>query len=72
MKNFFYLLFIFTISVTLISCGGGSSNSDEIELEINSQANTDSSFQNNQLEPDKVIEEISTYENTKFDEAIFN
>ena len=72
MKNFFYLLFIFTISVTLISCGGGSSNSDEIELEINSQANKDSSFQNNQLEPDKVIEEISTYENTKFDEAIFN
>jgi hypothetical protein len=72
MKIFFYLLFIFTISVTLISCGGGSSNSDEIELEINSQANTDSSLQNNQLESDKDIEEISTYENTKFDEAIFN
>ena len=66
------MLFIFTISVTLISCGGGSSNSDEIELEINSQANTDSSLQNNQLESDKDIEEISTYENTKFDEAIFN
>ncbi len=72
MKIFFYLLFIFTISVTLISCGGESSNSDEIELEINSQANTDSSLQNNQLESDKDIEEISTYENTKFDEAIFN
>ena len=56
----------------LISCGGGSSNSNEMQVEINTQANTDSSSQNNQADTKKVIEEIPTFENAKFDEAIFN
>ena len=56
----------------LISCGGGSSNSNEVQVEINTQANTDSSSQNNQADTNKVIEEIPTFENSKFDEAIYN
>ena len=67
----------------LISCGGGSSNSNEVETEINTQANTDLSSQNTQANTDpssqntqtdteKVIEEIPTFENAKFDQAIFN
>ena len=67
----------------LISCGGGSSNSNEVETEINTQANTDSSSQNTQANTDsssqntqedtkRVIEEIPTFENAKFDQAIFN
>ena len=67
----------------LISCGGGSSNSNEVETEINAQANTDSSSQNiqantdsssqnTQTDTEKVIEEIPTFENAKFDQAIFN
>ena len=56
----------------LISCGGGSSNSNKVQVEINTQANTDSSSQNNQADTKKVIEEIPTFENAKFDEAIFN
>ena len=56
----------------LISCGGGSSNSNEVQIEINKQASTDSSSQNTQSDTKKVIEEISTFENSKFDEAIYN
>ena len=56
----------------LISCGGGSSNSNEVETAINTQANTDSSSQNTQTDTEKVIEEIPTFENAKFDQAIFN
>ena len=62
----------------LISCGGGSSNSNEVETEINTQASTDSSSQNTQADTNtqadskKVIEEIPTFDNAKFDEAIFN
>ena len=56
----------------IISCGGGSSNSNEVQVEINTQVNTDSTTQNNQLDTKKVIEEIPTFENAKFDEAIFN
>ena len=64
----------------LISCGGGSSNSNEVQIEINKQASTDSSSQNTQSDTSqntlsdtkKVIEEIPTFENSKFDEAIYN
>ena len=62
----------------LISCGGGSSSSNEVQAEINSQVSTDSSSQNIQADTNiqedtkKVIEEISTFENAKFDKAIFN
>ena len=56
----------------LISCGGGSSNSNEVQAEINTQANTDSSSQNTQADTNKIIEELPTFENAKFDEAIFN
>ena len=63
----------------LISCGGGSSNSNEVQIEINKQASTDSSSQNTQSDTKKVIEEIPTvieeiptFENSKFDEAIYN
>ena len=56
----------------LISCGGGSSNSNEVQIEIYKQASTDSSSQNTQSDTKKVIEEIPTFENSKFDEAIYN
>ena len=68
----------------IISCGGGSSNSNELLVEINTQSSTDSSSQNTQADTNtqqdtntqedtnKVIEEIPTFENAKFDEAIFN
>ena len=56
----------------LISCGGGSSNSNEVQIEINKQAGIDSSSQNTQSDTNKVIEEIPTFENSKFDEAIYN
>ena len=56
----------------LISCGGGSSNSNEVQVEINTQANTDSSSQNTHADTKKVIEEIPTFESAKFDQAIFN
>tara|TARA_B100001287_G_scaffold197475_1_gene167085 strand:- start:390 stop:599 length:210 start_codon:yes stop_codon:yes gene_type:complete len=67
-------------SFILISCGGGTSNSNELGVEINKQVNTDLSSQNTQKDTsqsyqpniEKVIEEISTFENVKFDEAIFN
>ena len=72
MKLFVISLFLATLSSMLISCGGGSSNSNKVQVEINTQANTDSSSQNNQADTKKVIEEIPTFENAKFDEAIFN
>jgi len=71
-KLFLNCLFLATLSSMLISCGGGSSNSNEVQVEINTQANTDSSSQNNQADTNKVIEEIPTFENAKFDEAIYN
>ena len=72
MKLFVNYLFLATLSSMLISCGGGSSNSNKVQVEINTQANTDSSSQNNQADTKKVIEEIPTFENAKFDEAIYN
>ena len=83
MKFFLNYLFFASLSSVLISCGGGSSNSNEVQVEINTQANIDSSSQNTQANTDsssqntladteKVIEEIPTFENAKFDEAIFN
>ena len=72
MKLFLNCLFLATLSSMVISCGGGSSNSNEVQVEINTQVNTDSSSQNNQADTKKVIEEIPTFENAKFDEAIFN
>ncbi len=72
MKLFVNYLFFASLSSVLISCGGGSSNSSEVQVEINTQANTDSSSQNTQTDTEKIIEEIPTFENAKFDEAIFN
>ena len=72
MKLFVNYLFLATLSSMLISCGGGSSNSNEVQIEINTQASTDSSSQNTQSDTNKVIEEIPTFENSKFDEAIYN
>ena len=83
MKFFLNCLFFASLSTMIISCGGGSSNSNEVETEINAQANTDSSSQNIQANTDsssqntqsdtkKVIEEIPTFENSKFDKAIYN
>ncbi len=72
MKLFVNYLFFASLSSVLISCGGGSSNSNEVQVEINTQASTDSSSQNTQADTEKVIEEIPTFENAKFDEAIFN
>ena len=72
MKLFVNCLFLATLSLMLISCGGGSSNSNEVQVEINTQANTDSSSQNTQANTERIIEEIPTFENAKFDEAIFN
>jgi len=72
MKFFLNCLFLAILSSMLISCGGGSSNSNQVQVEINTQANTDSSSQNTQTDTEKVIEEIPTFENAKFDEAIFN
>ena len=72
MKLFVNYLFLATLSSMLISCGGGSSNSNEVQIEINKQAGTDSSSQNTQSDTKKVIEEIPTFENSKFDEAIYN
>ena len=66
-----YLFFAFSSSV-LISCGGGSSNSNEVQVEINTQVNTDLSNQNTQADTKKAIEEFPTFENAKFDQAIFN
>ena len=66
------------LSNLIISCGGGSSNSNDVNEEINTQASTDSSSQNTQADTstqedaEKVIEEIPTFENAKFDKAIFN
>jgi|TARA_Y200000002_G_C22345951_1_gene522916 hypothetical protein len=71
-KLFVNYLFFASLSSVLISCGGGSSNSNEVQVEINTQASTDSSSQNTQADTEKVIEEIPTFENAKFDEAIFN
>ena len=72
MKFFLNYLFFASLSSVLISCGGGSTNSNEVQVEINTQANTDSSSQNTQADTEKVIEEIPTFENAKFDGAIFN
>ncbi|MDC2994147.1 hypothetical protein OA259_01400 [SAR86 cluster bacterium] len=72
MKLFVNYLFLVILSSMLISCGGGSSNSNEAQIEINTQASTDSSSQNTQSDTKKVIEEIPTFENSKFDEAIYN
>ena len=72
MKLFLNYLFFASLSTVLISCGGGSSNSNEVQVEINTQANTDSSSQNTQADTERIIEEIPTFENAKFDEAIFN
>ena len=78
MKLFVNCLFLASLSLMLISCGGGSSNSNEVQVEINTQATTDSSSQNTQADTadtadtKKIIEEIPTFENAKFDEAIFN
>ncbi len=72
MKLFLNYLFFASLSTVLISCGGGSSNSNEVQAEINTQANTDSSSQNTQADRNKIIEELPTFENAKFDQAIFN
>ena len=72
MKLFVNYLSLVILSSMLISCGGGSSNSNEEQIEINSQTSTDSSSQNSQSDTKKVIEEIPTFENSKFDEAIYN
>ena len=72
MKLFINSLFFASLSAILISCGGASSNSNEVQVEINTQVNTDSSTQNTQADTKKIIEEISTFENAKFDQAIFN
>ena len=72
MKLFLNCLFLASLSSMLISCGGGSSNSNDLQVGINTQVNTDSSSQNNQEDTKKVIEEIPTFENAKFDKAIFN
>ena len=72
MKLFVNYLFLVILSSMLISCGGGSSNSNEVQIEINTQASTDSTSQNTQSDTKKVIEEIPTFENSKFDEAIYN
>jgi len=72
MKLFLNYLFFASLSTVLISCGGGSSNSNEVQAEINTQANTDSSSQNTQADTNKIIEEFPTFENAKFDQAIFN
>ena len=72
MKLFLNYLFFASLSTVLISCGGGSSNSNEVQTEINTQANTDSSSQNTQADTNKIIEELPTFENAKFDQAIFN
>ena len=72
MKLFVNCLFLATLSLMIISCGGGSSNSNEVQVEINTQVNTDSSTQNTQADTKKVIEEFPTFENAKFDKAIFN
>ena len=72
MKLFLNYLFFASLSTVLISCGGGSSNSNELQAEINTQANTDSSSQNTQADTNKIIEELPTFENAKFDQAIFN
>ena len=72
MKLFLNYLFFASLSTVLISCGGGSSNSNEVQAEINTQANTDSSSQNTQADTNKIIEELPTFENAKFDQAIFN
>ena len=72
MKLFVNCLFLATLSLMIISCGGGSSNSNEVQVEINTQATTDSSTQNTQEDTKKVIEEIPTFENAKFDKAIYN
>lgn len=79
MKLFLNCLFFASLSSMLISCGGGSSKND-LEVEINTQVNTDSSSQNNQAntsqntqaDTNNIIEQISTYENAFFDKAIFN
>ena len=79
MKLFLNCLFLASLSSMLISCGGGSSKND-LEVEINTQVNTDSSSQNNQantsqntqVDTNKIVEQISTYENALFDKAIFN
>tara|TARA_Y100001980_G_C14481396_1_gene259842 strand:- start:755 stop:994 length:240 start_codon:yes stop_codon:yes gene_type:complete len=79
MKLFLNCLFFASLSTMLISCGGGSSKND-LEVEINTQVNTDSSSQNNQantsqntqVDTNKIIEQISTYENALFDKAIYN
>ena len=78
MKLFVNCLFLATLSLVLISCGGGSSNSNEVQVEINTQVNTDLSTQNTQADSNtqedtkRVIEEIPTFESAKFDQAIFN
>ena len=72
MKFFLNCLFFASLSSMLISCGGGSSNSNEVQIEINTQVSTDSSSQNTQSDTKKVIEEIPTFENSKFDKAIYN
>lgn len=87
MKLFLNCLFFTSLSTMIISCGGGSSKND-LEVEINTQVNTDSSSQNNQtntsqnaqadtsentqVDTNNIIEQISTYENALFDKAIFN
>ena len=78
MKLFVNCLVLATLSLMLISCGGGSSNSNVVQTEINTQMNTDSSSQNTQANSNtqedtkRVIEEIPTFESAKFDQAIFN
>ena len=66
------LLFFLTLLFVIISCGGGSYNNEDIEVEMKTQVESDSSSQNNPADTNKLIQEISTFENAKFDEAIFN
>ena len=66
------LLFFLTLLFVIISCGGGSYNNEVIEVEMKTQVESDSSSQNNPADTNKLIQEISTFENAKFDEAIYN
>ncbi len=66
------LLFFLTLLFVIISCGGGSYNNEDIEVEMKTQVESDSSSQNNPADTNKLIQEISTFENAKFDEAIYN
>ena len=66
------LSFFLTLLLLIISCGGGSSKNEEIEVEMNTKADSDSGSQNSPADTNKLIQDISTFENAKFDESIYN